>query len=64
MGVGVPPWMIGRVSTDGNRMGFPRIGWTGFGCVAVRSSVVVEQDRTDAKAGMRASRKSLMLSPL
>jgi hypothetical protein len=49
---------------DGNNIGVPRIGWTGLGWVAVRSSGALEQDRAHAKAGMKTSRGSLMLSPL
>jgi hypothetical protein len=63
VGVGVTsPTVVS--TTDGKTIGLPRIGWTGLAWVRDRSSVWVEHDRMHATDGMRASRRSLMLSPL
>jgi hypothetical protein len=60
LGVGAT---IGLVVTDGNRIGLPRTGWTPLGLAAGGSSAGPPHDRTHAKDGMRAIRKSLMLFP-
>jgi hypothetical protein len=63
-GVGVGCWTTGLPVTDGNWMGVPRMGCTGFaGAAAGRSSAGPEHDRTHASDGMKARRRSLMLSP-
>jgi hypothetical protein len=62
--VGVGCWINGLLVMDGKKIGFPSIGWTGLGAAAGRSSAGPPQDRTHAKAGMKANRKSLMLSPI
>ena len=65
LGVGVGCTTTGLQFRDGNWIGVPRFGCTGLaGAAAGRSSAGPEQDRTNAKDGMKASRRSLMLSPL
>jgi hypothetical protein len=63
VGVGVARTPVAS-TTDGKAIGLPSTGWTGLAAVRDRSSVWVEQDKTHATHGMRASRRSLMLSPL
>jgi hypothetical protein len=65
-GEGVGLWS-GLVMIDGKTIGWPStgwmgLGWTGLDAVAACSSGALEHDRTQAKDGMKARRRSLIVA--